>query len=254
MISISAMTMNDTKIFYFCLGLFLFTLPSSALSTRFEADLVKAELYLVVQWQSGDDIVVLNPSFSDNHPLAKQNSFNTIQQQNGSLTEQRRSYTLGQHLSRIPEAKIKVLKSGKIMELKIESINIKQQSHLLELGLLIFVLVCVTVALLWLMKRNKSSIKNVAPSFTKESATQAVQASNWSLFFEILSSNVSWKAELRDLPVDQWQQQWQFASREPSSRDRQKIIKLLQTSTDCELREDVISEEEKILSEVLEKQ
>ena len=98
----------------------------------------------------------------------------------------------------------------------------------------------------------KLSKPDTGSLFSRESAVQAAKTGNWSLLFEILSSNVPWRSELDGLPLEQWQQQWQFASREPSTTDRQKIIESLQRSNDDELREIVINKEDKILSEVLE--
>ena len=248
------MDLHQAKVLCFCLGFVLLTGVSLATGARFETDFSRGELYLVVQWESSDDIVVLNPNFEEGHPLAKQSSLKTIQQQNGSLTEQRRTYFLDPQITTIPATTIKILNAGKIQELKLNAIEIKRQSFSPNLVLLFFVVLSLTVLLVWILKRRNLPRTKTEPVFSKESAVQAAQTSNWALFFEILSSNVPWKTDLTDLPMDQWQQQWQFASREPSSRDRQKIIKLLQTSTDCELLEEVISEEEKILSEVLEKQ
>ena len=248
------MDLQQAKVLCFCLGFVLLTGVSLATGARFETDLSRGELYLVVQWESGDDVVVLNPNFEEGHPLAKQSSLKTIQQQNGSLTEQRRTYSLNPEITTIPETTIKILNAGKIMELKLDAIEIKRQSFSPKLVLLFFVVLSPIFLLVWILKRRNLPGSKTEQVFSKESAVQAAQTSNWALFFEILSSNVPWKTDLNDLPMDQWQQQWQFASREPSHQDRQKIIKILQQSTDYELRVDVINQEEKILREVLEKQ
>ena len=171
------------------------------------------------------------------------------------MTEQKRSYVLDPQWTQIPKASIKILKSGIIRKINIGSIEIKPQVNLFDIRLLLLPIIAfVVVGLGWILKRSKPAQPMVKPVFSRESAVQAAQTSNWSLLFEILSSNIPWRSELGDLPLDQWQQQWQFAAREPSYQDRQKIIKLLLRTNDCELREIVINEEEKVLSEVLEKQ
>ena len=248
------MSLHDAKIIYFCLGFVFLTSTFYAVGARFESDLTNGELNLVVEWNSTDDVVVINPNFDENHPLFRKNSLKTVQQQNNSLIEQKRSYLLDPQWTQIPKASIKILKSGTIQKIDIGPIEIKRKVDSFDTRLMLLPIIgFVVVGLGWVVKRSKLSHPIAKPVFSKESAVQAAQTSNWSLLFEILSSNIPWRSELGDLPLDQWQQQWQFAAREPSYQDRQKIIEVLRRSNDCELREIVISEEEKILSEVLEK-
>ena len=210
---------------------------------------------MVVQWQSTEDVVVLNPVFSEDHPLFNARAFNTTQEQKGRITEQRRTYVLDELWDAIPRASVKILNSGKVQELSISSIQLAQQKNFWGLSFIVLLLTCsLGVILVWFVRRSKPRSMKSEPTFSKETAVQAAKGSNWSLVFEILSSNVPWRSQLGDLPWEQWQQQWQFASREPSDRDRQSLIQLLQQSNADELREIVISEEEKVLSEVLEKQ
>ena len=210
---------------------------------------------MVVQWQSTEDVVVLNPIFSEDHPLFNARAFNTIQEQKGRITEQRRTYVLDELWDAIPQASVKVLNSGKVQELSISSIQPAQQKNFWGLSVIVLLLTCsFGVILVWLVRRSKPRSMKSEPTFSRETAVQAAKGSNWSLLFEILSSNVPWRSQLDDLPWEQWQQQWQFASREPSDRDRQLLIQLLQQSNADKLRELIISEEEQVLSEVLEKQ
>ena len=148
------MDLHQAKVLCFCLGFVLLTGVSLATGARFETDFSRGELYLVVQWESSDDIVVLNPDFEEEHPLAKQSSLKTIQQQNGSLTEQRRTYFLDPQITTIPATTIKILNAGKIQELKLNAIEIKRQSFSPNLVLLFFVVLSLTVLLVWILKRK----------------------------------------------------------------------------------------------------
>ncbi len=249
------MNLQIVKVFYYGLALILFTAPCYALSAWFDLDSSRVELHLVVQWQSTENIVVLNPVFSEDHPLFNVRASNTIQEQKGRVTEQRRTYVLDELWGAIPQASVKILNSGKVEELNIGSIQLAQQKNFWGLSVIVLLLTCgLCIILAWFVRRSKSRSMKPEPAFSRETAVQAAKGSNWSLLFEILSSNVPWRSQLGDLPWEQWQQQWQFASREPSDRDRQLLIQLLQQSNANELREIIISEEEQVLSEVLEKQ
>ena len=60
---IFAMSLHDAKIIYFCLGFVFLTSTFYAVGARFESDLTNGELNLVVEWNSTDDVVVINPNF-----------------------------------------------------------------------------------------------------------------------------------------------------------------------------------------------
>ena len=243
-----------TKVLFLLIGFIVFAVPCDALSARFVSNFAESELWLVVQWESTNDVIVVNPVFDEEHPLFRIRAFETLQQQKGQIIQHRRGYVLDELWDYIPKSSVKIINSGRVQELSIPALQLKRQNTFWIYDISVILLICSLCLILFcLWNSSKSNSSSSEPGFSRETAVQAAKHNNWSLLFEILSTNAPWRSELGDLPWEQWHQQWRFASREPTDRDRQLIIKLLQQSRHDELRDTTISEEEKVLSEVLEK-
>lgn len=232
---------------------FSLTSASQAAKAGYEIGPGNSSVKISVTWNTEQSILVMQPIFKEDHPLYGLKMKNKVQWQNGDQSHQSMNYDLDSALRHLPEASVKVLVSGAEQMLAVEAISLqrKENKYFLVLATsLIFILIC-SILFFYVKHRRTISIPN--ESFSRESAVEAVKRKNWSLLFEILSSDIPWKAELHDLPWEDWKQQWSFASREVSEKNCSLLIKVLQDSEKATAENQSLEEEEEILGTILTK-
>lgn len=223
-----------------------------ALEAGYQLNTVESTLDIVVQWQSHQNVLVVQPVFVEKHPLGNQKILKIAQSQNNDLNIQRFSFRLDRELKEIPEASIKIIRDGKeelirVPNLPLEKTGSKLNFQYLLGGLFLIISLITLIAL----RSRKQTTQSPEPCFSREAAVEAIKRGNWSLLFEILSSDVSWKTELDGIPWQDWEQQWRFASRRMSDRDCELLVKTLQKSLKYNAEEESTTQEDEILQRVL---
>lgn len=235
-------------LWFSCLTTFL-----QAAQAAYEIDLDDSTVKISVTWNTKENVLVMKPLFEEDHPLHGLKMKNKIQWQHEDQSYQSMIYDLDSGLQRLPEASVQILSSGTEQTLVVGAVSVERgESKNSALFIAIFIVVIFCSILFYRWKRRRV-ISIPAESFSRQSAIQAIQRRNWSLLFEILSSDVPWKCDLQNLPWEDWQQQWLFGSRQISEKNCNLLIKALRDSAEITAENQSFKEEEEILETILTK-
>ena len=226
---------------------------AQAAQAAYEIDLDDSTVKIAVTWNTKETVLVMKPLFEEGHPLHGLKMKNKVQWQHEDKSYQSMIYDLDSGLQVLPEASVQILSSGTEQTLVVGAVSVERgESKNSILFIAIFVVLIFCSILLYRRKRRRV-ISIPAESFSRESAIQAIQRRNWSLLFEILSSDVPWKCDLQNLPWEDWQQQWLFGSRQISEKNCNLLIKALRDSAEITAENQSFKEEEEILETILTK-